>query len=108
MGRLVVACFRPLPGKQEELRTLTATHVARLRALGLVTDRAGVAMEADDGCVIEVFEWVSAEAIAAAHEHADVLAMWREYEACCTYVSLADIPGASALFPDYTPLVTEG
>jgi hypothetical protein len=108
MGRLVVACFRPLPGKQQELRALTATHVTRLRALGLVTDRVGVAMEADDGCVIEVFEWVSSDAIAAAHEHAEVLAMWQEYEACCTYVPLTEVPGASDLFPDYAPLATEG
>ena len=69
MGRIVIACFRPLPGKQAELRALTETHVQRLRDLGLATSRPGIAMEAENGDVVEVFEWVSDEAIASAHEH---------------------------------------
>jgi hypothetical protein len=108
MGRIVIACFRPLPGKQEQLRELTRTHVQRLRDLGLATDRSGIAMEAENGDVVEVFEWVSPEAIATAHEHPEVLAMWAEYEQCCTYIPVTEVPGAGELFPDHTPLPTLG
>lgn len=108
MGRLVIACFRPLPGGEEQLRALTRTHVERLRDLGLATDRPGIAMETQDGDVVEVFEWVSEEAIASAHEHPEVRAMWAEYEQCCTYIPVAAIADAEALFPDYTPLPTDG
>jgi hypothetical protein len=108
MGRIVIACFRPLPGKQAELRALTEMHVQRLRDLGLATDRSGIAVEADNGDVVEMFEWVSDEAIASAHEHREVRAMWAEYEQCCTYIPVRDVPGADTLFPDYTPLPTVG
>ncbi len=108
MGRIVIACYRPLPGKQARLRALTKTHVQRLRDIGLATARPGIAMEASNGDVIEVFEWVSEEAIAAAHEHPEVLAMWAEYEQCCTYIPFPDVPGADTLFPGHTPLPTIG
>jgi quinol monooxygenase YgiN len=107
-GRVVIACFRPLPGRRDELLALTATHVQRLRELGLATQRSGIAMETPNGDVIEVFEWVSAAAIASAHEHPEVRAMWAEYEQCCTYVPVTDIGSATELFPDFTPLPTVG
>jgi hypothetical protein len=108
MGRVVIACFRPLPGGREQLLELTRTHVQRLRDLGLATDRSGIAMETADGDVVEVFEWVSDEAIASAHENAEVRAMWAEYEQCCIYIPVSAIAGAGDLFPDYAPLPTIG
>jgi hypothetical protein len=108
MGRVVIACFRPLPGKADALRALTETHVQRLRDLGLATPRSGIAMETPEGDVIEVFEWVSDDAIAHAHEHPEVLAMWAEYEQCCTYIPVSEVAGADSLFPDFTPLPTVG
>ena len=106
MVRVVIACFRPLPGKEEQLRTLTKTHVQRLRDLGLATNRPGIAFATTSGDVVEVFEWISSEAIAAAHEYPEVLAMWAEYEECCVYVPVRDVPGADSLFPDFAPLPT--
>ena len=78
MGRIVIAAYRPKPGKAERLKELMHTHVSRLRDEGLATDRRSIVMEAVDGTIIEVFEWVSKEAIAAAHENPAVLAMWGE------------------------------
>ena len=105
---MVIACFRPLPGGREQLLELTRTHVQRLRDLGLATDRSGIAMETPEGDVVEVFEWVSEEAIASAHENAEVRAMWAEYEQCCTYVPMSELGAAGDLFPDFTPLPTVG
>jgi len=104
VGRIVIACYRPKPGKDEELRELTRSHVAILREQGLATSRPAIAMTAADGTVIEVFEWTSAEAIAGAHSNAVVLALWEKYAAVCDFVPVAQVPGTSTLFTDYSPL----
>jgi hypothetical protein len=104
MGRIVIACYRPKAGQQEALRALVREHAARLRSIGLVTSRAPIAMETQDGTCIEVFEWKSPEAIQAAHTHPEVLKMWEEYSRVCDYVPISQIPEASQLFSDYTPV----
>ncbi|MFI5158631.1 MAG: hypothetical protein ACHQF4_07175, partial [Sphingobacteriales bacterium] len=59
MGRIVIACYKPKPGKGEALKALMKTHLPRLKKEGLVTDRESIMMEATDGTIIEVFEWLS-------------------------------------------------
>ena len=103
MGRIVIACYRPKPGKREALRSLIVDHVATLRAQNLVTDRAPITMEAKDGTIVEVFEWVSSAAIEAAHTNPAVLAMWNEYAAVCDYVPLNTLAEAAEMFADFTP-----
>ena len=56
MGRIVIVAYRPKPGRAEELKTLVRSHVTKLQALGLATTREPLAMEAADGCIVEVFE----------------------------------------------------
>jgi 3-methyladenine DNA glycosylase AlkD len=73
MGRIVIACYRPKPGRQDALRVMLQHHVVTLRSLGMVTDRPPITMEAADGTFVEVFEWASREAIDAAHGHPVVL-----------------------------------
>jgi hypothetical protein len=104
MGRVVIACFVPRPGRESDLHALARTHVPRLRAQGLVTDRAPILAVAADGTVVEVFEWVSEEAIASAHENAAVREMWDEYEEVCTYRPIAEVPEAAGLFSELTAL----
>jgi hypothetical protein len=104
MTRIVIACYRPKPGRQDALRELLRTHVARLRGLGLVTARPPIAMEAGDGTCVEVFEWVSAEAIQSAHTNPEVLKMWGEFGQACDYVPLTQVPEAANLFSEFTPL----
>jgi hypothetical protein len=104
MGRVVIACYRPKPGKQAALRTLIQEHFPTLRSQKLVTDRAPITMEAEDGTIVEVFEWASKSAIDAAHSNPVVLAMWKEYEAVCDYVPIASVPEAAQLFSEFTPL----
>ena len=104
MGRIVIACYRPKPGKREALRELIVDHVATLRAQNLVTDRTPITMEAKDGTIVEVFEWVSSAAIEAAHTNPAVLAMWNEYEAVCDYVPLNTVEEAAEMFAEFTPV----
>ena len=104
MGRIVIACYRPKPGQGDALRVLVARHHATLHGLGLVTDRAPIAMQAGDGTFVEVFEWRSADAIQQAHGHPAVLAMWEEYGRVCDYVPVAAVDEATRLFSDFTPV----
>ena len=103
MGRMVIACYRPKPGKNEALRALMPTHLSTLRREGLVTGRESIMMEAEDGTVIEVFEWKSREAIEAAHKNPAVLEMWNRYAEVCDYIPVSQVPEASQMFSDFTP-----
>src|ERR1700722_12260462 len=103
-GIMVIPVFRPIPGKEDELLALTKEHVQILRFLGFATSRPALAMRAKDGSIVEVFEWVSQEAIQEAHCHSDVLAMWKRYEACCTYGKLNDLAEAENMFAGFTPI----
>ncbi|HEY1580986.1 MAG TPA: hypothetical protein VGF82_28290 [Terracidiphilus sp.] len=42
-------------------------------------------MRSADGTIIEIFEWVSQEAIAGAHSNSVVLALWKRFEAVYQY-----------------------
>jgi len=103
-GCVVVAVYKPRPGKEAELAALVRDHVGDLRAVGLVTDRAPIAAIASDGTIIEVFEWVSEEVIAGAHAHPVVQEMWKKFEACCWYETPANVPDLQRMFISLTPL----
>ena len=101
MGQIVIACYRPKTGKDAELLTLMADHVQTLRRVGLATERASIMGRAKDGTIVEVFEWVSAEAIERAHHDSTVQAMWERYGQVCDYVRLVDLAEASELFAGF-------
>ena len=102
MGRIVIVAYKPKPGKAEALKELTKTHVPRLKKEGLVTDREAVIMETTDGTIIEVFEWLSAEAIQQAHSNPAVHQMWAEYTAVCDYAPLNTLNEAGNMFAEFT------
>ncbi|MDB4921541.1 hypothetical protein [Mucilaginibacter sp.] len=104
MGRIVIVAYKPKPGKAEALKELTKTHVPRLKKEGLVTDRKAVIMETADGTIIEVFEWLSADAIQQAHSNPAVHQMWAEYAEVCDYVPLNSLSETGNMFADFTPV----
>ncbi len=104
MGRIVIAAYKPKPGKAEALKALTKTHVPRLKKEGFVTDREAIMMEAADGMIVEVFEWLSDEAIEQAHKNPAVLEMWGEYAEVCDYVPLNTLAEASNMFAMFMPV----
>jgi len=95
MGRIVIVGYKPKPGKNEALKALMLTHVPRLKKEGLVTDRESI---------IEVFEWISDEAIQNAHKNPAVLQMWGEYAEVCDYVPVGSLPEAGNLFSGFEPV----
>lgn len=101
MGRVVIVGYRPKTGQSPALERLVRTHHARLLSEGLVTERSPIAMRAEDGTVVEVFEWASSEAIAQAHESEMVQKIWAEFSEVCEYVPIAELPEASQLFSEF-------
>lgn len=104
MGRIVIVAYKPKPGKEQALKELTKTHVSRLKNEGLVTNREPVIAETADGTIIEVFEWLSEDAIQNAHKNPAVLQMWGEYAAVCDYVPLNTLVESSNMFAEFTPV----
>jgi hypothetical protein len=104
MGRLVIVAYKPKSGKAEALKALTKSHIPRLLNEGLVTNREPVIMEAADGTIIEVFEWLSEEAIAGAHHNPEVLKIWKEFFEVCDIVPLSTITETGDMFATFTPV----
>jgi hypothetical protein len=51
------------------------------------------------------FEWRSEAAVEAAHANPRVQALWARYEACCDYITLADLAEAKSKFPHFELVV---
>ncbi len=103
-GSIAVACFKPRPGCEQALLELVRNHHQALDAEGLVTARKPIAMHAADGTIIEVFEWVSKEAIAGAHTNPAVLALWKKFEAVCWYETPSNLREFQNMFSPFEPL----
>jgi len=61
-------------------------------------------MRAADGTIVEVFEWVSPEAIAGAHHNPAVLALWKRFEAVCSYETPSSLPEFQNMFSHFEPI----
>ena len=68
MPRIAIACYRPKNGQEDILLDIVRRHVPTLRQEGLVTERPALVMKAEDGTLVEVFEWASQDAKNQAHE----------------------------------------
>ena len=104
MGQFSIACYRPKTGRDAELLALTHEHIPILRKEGLVTDRPAYAMRAQDGTIVEVFEWCSKEAVDGAHTNPEVLKLWERYAAVCDYVPLSTLAEAQEMFAGFEPI----
>jgi hypothetical protein len=104
MGSISVACYKPKEGCEEALLELVRNHLPPLRAEGLVTDRPSIVMRTESGVIVEVFEWVSQEAIAGAHVNPAVLALWKRFEAVCSYETPSSLPEFQNMFAHFEPI----
>ena len=100
---LVIVAYRPKPGKDAELLELTREHVPLLRREGLATDRLVVAARAQDGTIVEVFEWAPG-GVERAHANPTVLKLWERYAAACEIVPLNQVAESSTMFASFAPL----
>jgi hypothetical protein len=101
MGRIVIVAYRPKRGGAAKLLRLVKKHHPALLAVGLVTARKPIVARAKNGTIVEVFEWKSKAAIARAHKHFVVAALWAEFDSCATYVPIGELPEATQLFSEF-------
>jgi len=101
---LVIVAYKPKPGKNEALKEIVKNHVPDLAKLGLVADRKPSIMEAADGTIIEVFEWLNAEAIKQAHGNPDVHKIWAAFAEVCDCVPLNTLAESADMFAGFKPL----
>lgn len=104
MGNLVIAAYRPRPGHEQELLGIVREHVPALRRQGLVTDRAPLVLQAEDGTLLELFEWKGEEAVERAHHDPVVREMWGRFEKAAEMITLGDLAEAAERFPHFTPV----
>lgn len=103
MGDMVIAAYKPKQGKELDLLTLTKTHIPYLRDLNLVTGRPTLAMQAQDGTILEIFEWQDG-AIERAHAMPEIRRLWEQYAAVCDYTPLEALPESKTLFAQFRPI----
>ncbi|MFT4925900.1 MAG: quinol monooxygenase YgiN [Phenylobacterium sp.] len=104
MGIIVIVGYKPKPGQEAALETLLKTHLPILQKEGLATDREAVLMKSKDGTLLEVFEWVSKEAIEQAHSNPQVQKMWQQYAQVCEYIPLSTLDETSDLFAEFAAI----
>lgn len=103
MGKIVIATYKPKPGKEKLLDRLVKDHVKVLRNQGLATLRPPMIMKSADGTVVEVFEWISKQAIEDAQKNADVQEYWNKYKEVCDIIPVSDLIEANTSFSEFNP-----
>lgn len=102
LARLSIVAYKPRPGKELELMSLTLEHVPYLRSIGLATERPHIIATASDGTVLEVFEWAEG-GLDKAHAHAGLGELWTRYAAACDFVPLKTLDEAAMMFANFVP-----
>src|SRR6266567_1657284 len=101
---IVIVGYRPKPGRESDTLELVRNRLPILRKEGLVTDRTPIIMRARDGTIIEVSEWKSQEAIAAAHKNPNVLVMWNRFFEVCDCIQFNALSESAEMFAGFEPL----
>jgi len=101
-AHMVIAMYRPKPGREAALAKLVAAHHRQLLEWGFATKRKPLVLRSvKDGTILEIFEWKSAKAVEKAHSDPRIHEMWGRYDAVCRYVSLGDLAEAKGPFPHF-------
>jgi len=100
-GKMTIALYRPKEGQDKVLRDLIKQHLPILRSEGLATERLSLVLKSADGSYLEIFEWVSQEAVDGAHENPKVLAIWSPMGEAAEFATLASLPESGRPFPDF-------
>jgi len=103
MGKIVIATYKPKPGKEKILDRLVKDHVKVLRNYGFATLRPPMIMKSEDGTVVEVFEWISKKAIEEAKENKDVQEYWDRYKEVCDIIPVSELIEANTSFSEFSP-----
>jgi quinol monooxygenase YgiN len=104
MAVISIAAYRPRAGKEQDLLAAVRDHMPVLRGEHLVTNRPPYVMRAQDGTIVEVFEWNSDDAIDQAHSNPEVLKLWDRFNAACEYIPLVNLAECKEMFASFEPI----
>ncbi len=97
----VIAAYRPKLGQDDALLALVREHLPILRREGLAAATPPVVLRASDGTLLEIFDWVSEEAVGQAHDNPQILGLWERFGTVCDYVKLAELAESTKLFAEF-------
>jgi quinol monooxygenase YgiN len=101
-GKLLsIASYRPKPGKEDALMKLVEKHLPKLRELEFATDRQNYIARAQDGTIIEVFEWTSMNAVNAAHQHPAISDIWEKMSLVADFFPVNALDEMKGPFADF-------
>jgi hypothetical protein len=98
---MAFATYKPKPGKEAELQAIVRKHSTTLRELELITNRSSYLAQAEDGTIIEVFEWNSSDTVNAAHQHPAIIDLWEKMTLIADFVPMNSIREGSKPFPGF-------
>jgi hypothetical protein len=78
MSHLVVSWYRAKPGCEDRLTECLDRHLPLLTQYALVSDRTPIRTRLSEGTFVEVFEWVSEEALRQAHAVPEITDLWAQ------------------------------
>jgi hypothetical protein len=101
---VVLALYKPHPGKDAELIQILKNHIPTLRRLELATDRPVVLVQTKNGSFLEIFEWSTAEAADLAHHHPEVAKVWEAIGKVADFTTLESLEEIKQPFPHFKPI----
>lgn len=107
MSLIAIIAYKPLPGFDTGFKEVLKEHTRVLREEGLITDRDVYQMQALDGTVIEVFEWVSDQAKEEAHNHPKIMELWSRFYEYTEMAKLMDVMECHEPFASFRALHLE-
>jgi hypothetical protein len=93
--------YKPKQGQEAALMELVKMHLPKLRELGLATERHNYVAKSSDGRIVEVFEWASANAVNAAHQHPAISEIWEKMTLVADFLPMNSLPEGNAPFVSF-------
>lgn len=104
MGIVAIAGYRPKKGKERKFLQLLKSHIPTLRAEGLISDKDAYRMQAENGTIIEVFEWKSSKSKRQAHKNENVMKIWNQFFDLADLVGIGTLKEAKEAFASFKPM----
>ncbi len=91
MSLIAVSAYKPLPGFDTGFKEILKEHTLALREEGYITDQKVFQMQAVDGTILEVYEWISEQAKVNAHHNPRIVELWSRFYEYSEMVKLMDL-----------------
>lgn len=104
MGRITIVLYRPKKGKEKELLEIVKEHVPILQGENLATARKPIVGRATDGTIVEIFEWISPDAIRQAHSNQVVGRLWERFSHVCDFEIPVNVKEFQSVFSEFEPI----